>query len=80
MVRDTRAFFSTNTISNLHNLPIVGLEIQVPVIFGVLTCLTDEQALTRAGIGANSHNHGIDWALTAIEQALMVKDSRKDLY
>ena len=31
---------------------------EAPVIFGVLTCLTDEQALCRAGLLPGSHNHG----------------------
>lgn len=57
-----------------HGLMRIGLDLNLPVIFGVLTCLTEEQALVRAGIGANSHNHGIDWAETAIQQALLVKD------
>jgi 6,7-dimethyl-8-ribityllumazine synthase len=37
----------------------------VPVIFGILTCDTLEQALNRAG--AKSGNKGFDAALTAIE-------------
>jgi len=47
----------------------VNIDTDTPVIFGVLTCLTEEQAKLRAGIGENSHNHGIDWAGTAIEMA-----------
>ncbi|EJU00783.1 6-7-dimethyl-8-ribityllumazine synthase [Dacryopinax primogenitus] len=40
----------------------------VPVIFGVLTCLNDEQALARAGLGeGQKHNHGGDWGLAAVE-------------
>ena len=41
----------------------------VPVIFGVLTCLTEQQALARAGLTPNGHNHGIDWGQTAVEMA-----------
>ncbi|KAH6568560.1 hypothetical protein BASA50_001192 [Batrachochytrium salamandrivorans] len=50
----------------------VGLELSRPVIFGVLTCLTEEQALERAGAGSDpltSHNHGTDWAMSAVEMA-----------
>lgn len=43
----------------------------VPVIFGVLMCLNDQQAEARAGIGPNSHNHGLDWGYTAVEMALL---------
>ncbi|KAH6584268.1 hypothetical protein BASA61_007546 [Batrachochytrium salamandrivorans] len=37
-----------------------------------LTCLTEEQALERAGAGSDpltSHNHGTDWAMSAVEMA-----------
>ena len=43
-----------------------------PVIFGVLTCLTEEQALERAGlIEGVGHNHGTDWGTSAIEMAAL---------
>ena len=45
----------------------VSLESGVPVIFGVLTCDTLEQALERAG--AKPGNKGFSAALTAIELA-----------
>jgi 6,7-dimethyl-8-ribityllumazine synthase len=59
-----------------HGLMRVGLDLGVPVIFGVLTCLTEQQACVRAGIGADSHNHGADWAETAIQQALLVREAK----
>ena len=43
----------------------VGLDSGVPVVFGVLTVLTEDQAKARAGIGG--HNHGEDWGLAAVE-------------
>lgn len=49
----------------------VGLDTGVPVLFGILTCLTEEQARDRA-IGAG--NHGPSWADTAIELGLMRKN------
>jgi len=48
----------------------VQLETGVPVIFGVLTALNDDQALERAGLGTGAvagHNHGEDWGLAAVE-------------
>ena len=46
----------------------VGLDLGVPVVFGVLTVLNDDQAKARAGIGGpGSHNHGEDWGLAAVE-------------
>lgn len=49
----------------------VQLDTGVPVIFGVLTALTEEQALERAGIGRVKvgHNHGEDWGSAAVEMA-----------
>lgn len=49
----------------------VGLDTNVPVIFGVLTCLDDKQALNRAGMDENGHNHGEDWGSAAVEMALL---------
>ena len=46
----------------------LGLQSGIPVIFGVLTCLTEGQAKARSGL-AKGHNHGVDWALAAIEMA-----------
>jgi 6,7-dimethyl-8-ribityllumazine synthase len=50
-----------------HGLMRVGLDLGVPVIFGVLTVLSDEQAKARAGLTAGGHNHGEDWGLAAVE-------------
>ncbi len=54
-----------------HGLMKVQLKLGKPVVFGVLTCLTEEQALERAGV--NGHNHGMDWAHAAVEMGLLSK-------
>jgi 6,7-dimethyl-8-ribityllumazine synthase len=46
----------------------------VPVIFGVLTCETEEQALARAG--GSEGNKGSDAALAAIEMANLLEKMR----
>jgi 6,7-dimethyl-8-ribityllumazine synthase len=54
----------------------VQLDTGVPVIFGVLTALTEEQALERSGIGRpgnKGHNHGEDWGSAAVEMASRVR-------
>ena len=59
-----------------HALMRVQLDTGVPVVFGVLTALTDEQALERAGLGTGEnkgHNHGEDWAEAAVEMASRAK-------
>ncbi|MBY0523760.1 MAG: 6,7-dimethyl-8-ribityllumazine synthase [Gemmataceae bacterium] len=48
-----------------------GLSTGVPVIFGVLTCDTLEQAINRAG--AKAGNKGFEAALTAIEMVNLLK-------
>ncbi|KZL91251.1 6,7-dimethyl-8-ribityllumazine synthase [Clostridium magnum] len=50
----------------------VSLETGVPVIFGVLTTDTIEQAIERAGTKAG--NKGFDAAVTAIEMANLLKE------
>lgn len=52
-----------------HGLMRVQLDANVPVIFGLLTVLTEEQGKARAGISsaANNHNHGEDWGSAAVE-------------
>ncbi|PSR90451.1 6,7-dimethyl-8-ribityllumazine synthase [Coniella lustricola] len=52
-----------------HGLMRVQLDTGVPVVFGVLTVLTEDQAKARAGILSGSHNHGEDWGLAAVEMA-----------
>jgi 6,7-dimethyl-8-ribityllumazine synthase len=60
-----------------HGLMRVQLEGNVPVIFGLLTLLNDEQGLQRAGIGGQGgnegHNHGEDWGSAAVELGLKRK-------
>lgn len=62
-----------------HGLMRVQLDCGVPVVFGVLTCLGEEQARTRAGLPKGGgdqeseyesgvrHNHGEDWGVAAVE-------------
>lgn len=51
---------------------LVGLNTGVPVIFGVLTTDTIEQAIERAGTKAG--NKGFDAAASAIEMANLLKE------
>ncbi|TLD13615.1 uncharacterized protein PgNI_02938 [Pyricularia grisea] len=57
-----------------HGLMRVQLDTGVPVIFGVLTVLTDDQAKARAGVIEGSHNHGEDWGLAAVEMGVRRRD------
>lgn len=57
-----------NTASGITR---VGLDNELPVLFGVLTCETIGQAMARAGLKAG--NKGIECAQAAIEMANMLK-------
>lgn len=61
-------YISDSTTQALMNLQE---KVQIPVIFGLLTCLTEEQAIARAGLddGKSMHNHGEDWGAAAVEMA-----------
>jgi 6,7-dimethyl-8-ribityllumazine synthase len=50
----------------------VAYDYGLPVIFGVLTCETDEQAEARAGITSRT-NRGYEAAVTAIDMANLMK-------
>jgi 6,7-dimethyl-8-ribityllumazine synthase len=54
-----------------HGLMRLQLDGNVPVIFGLLTLLSEEQGLYRAGIAGENkdqgHNHGTDWGYAAVE-------------
>ena len=44
------------------------LQTSTPIVFGVLTCNTDEQVKARS---TGDNNHGVDWGMTAVEMALL---------
>ncbi|MBM3790361.1 MAG: 6,7-dimethyl-8-ribityllumazine synthase [Acidobacteria bacterium] len=48
-----------------------GIETGIPVIYGILTCNTMEQAAERAGL--KSGNRGFDAAMSAIEMVHLLK-------
>ena len=63
--------YISESVSN--GLMRVSLDSGVPVVFGVLTVLSEEQAQARAGIKSGSHNHGQDWGLAAVEMGVKRK-------
>ena len=50
-----------------HGLMRVQLDSGVPIVFGLLTVLNEEQGQQRAGLGHGSHCHGEDWGSAAVE-------------
>ncbi|PIR76823.1 MAG: 6,7-dimethyl-8-ribityllumazine synthase [Candidatus Magasanikbacteria bacterium CG10_big_fil_rev_8_21_14_0_10_42_10] len=53
-----------------HGIMTLNTASTVPVIFGVLTCLTEEQATSRS---TGEHNHGYAWGQSAVEMASLKK-------
>lgn len=50
-----------------HGLMKVQLELGIPVVFGLLTVLTEAQGMARAGLAEGQHCHGEDWGRAAVE-------------
>lgn len=69
LIKGSTMHFEYISDSCCHGLMKVGLDTGTPVILGVLTALTEEQALERSGLGssAKKHNHGEDWGTAAVE-------------
>ena len=61
-------YISTTVTKGIGN---VSLESGIPVIYGILTCNTLEQAIDRAGL--KSGNRGFDAAMSAIEMVQVMK-------
>jgi len=53
-----------------HGLMELNVDESVPVVFGVLTCLNEKQAVERS---TGKNNHGYSWGLTAVEMGLLKK-------
>lgn len=56
----------------------VQLATSTPVIFGVLTCLTEAQVSARTGESGGG-NHGYDWGKTAVEMALLKTEATGEM-
>jgi len=54
----------------------VNLGTMTPVVYGVLNCLNDDQVKKRSSNENGGHNHGEDWAKTAVEMAVMRREAR----
>jgi 6,7-dimethyl-8-ribityllumazine synthase len=71
IIRGATPHFEYISAEVSKGIATVGLETEVPVVFGVLTTDTIEQAIERAG--TKSGNKGADAALTAIEMVDLFK-------
>ncbi|QUH25524.1 6,7-dimethyl-8-ribityllumazine synthase [Serpentinicella alkaliphila] len=67
VIRGATPHFEYVSSEVTKGVALVGLEAEIPTIFGVLTVDTIEQAIERAGTKAG--NKGFEAAVTAIEMA-----------
>lgn len=75
VIRGTTPHFDYVASEVSKGIASVSLETGVPVVFGVLTTETIEQAIERAG--TKSGNKGYDAAVTAIEMVNLISDLEK---
>lgn len=63
-------FISDAVTKGLMNIMLVT---NIPIVFGVLTCNTEQQVRDRSSPanGYKKNNHGYDWGQTAVEMALL---------
>lgn len=67
LIKGSTMHFEYISDSVSHALMKVQMETGCAVVFGLLTLLTEEQGLERAGIDGKGHNHGEDWGSAAVE-------------
>lgn len=72
VIRGSTSHFEYVSSEVSKGIASVSLETGIPVIFGVLTTDTIEQAIERAGTKAG--NKGYDAAVTAIEMANLLRE------
>lgn len=62
-------YISDAAVSGLMS---VQLQTATPIVLGVLTCLNENQVVSRS---TGDNNHGVDWGKTAVEMALLRRDA-----
>ena len=71
VIRGSTPHFEYVSAEVSKGVAVVGLESEIPVIFGVVTTDTIEQAIERAG--TKSGNKGWDAAIAAVEMANLME-------
>ena len=71
LIRGETPHFDHLSATVTKELGSIGLQANVPVINGILTCNTMEQAVDRAGL--KTGNKGFEAAVTAIEMVQVLK-------
>ena len=72
MIRGSTSHYDYVCAEVSKGIATVSLQSQIPVLFGVLTTDTIEQAIERAGTKAG--NKGYDCALSAVEMVNLLRE------
>ena len=75
IIRGATSHFEYLSTEVSRGIAAAALETGVPIIFGVLTCDTLEQAIDRAG--AKSGNKGFEYGLAAVEMGNLFRQVKK---
>lgn len=67
LIKGETAHFEYIASAVSEGLMDVQLQTKVPIIFGVLTCFTEEQAIIRAQ--KDQKDHGYEWGVSALRMA-----------
>merc|ERR1712039_1170286 len=51
----------------------LNLDYKMPVIYGILSVASEEQAKARSGMDGSGHNSGKEWGITCVESCLLKK-------
>ena len=71
LIRGETPHFDHLSAAVTRGLGGIGIQADIPVVNGILTCNTTEQAIDRAGL--KTGNKGFEAAVTAIEMAQVFK-------
>merc|ERR1712217_916804 len=55
----------------------LNLDYKIPVIYGILSVLNEQQAKARSGLDDSGHNSGTDWGITCVESCLLKRRYRR---
>lgn len=70
LIKGETTHFEVISDSVTSGLMQVGLSTGIPVVFGVLTAMTEEQAVARS---TGTNNHGLQWGKAAVDMATLRK-------
>lgn len=55
----------------------LNLDYKVPVVYGILSVLNEDQAKARSGLDGKGHNSGTEWGITCVESCLLKRRYRR---